>query len=145
MQDYYGVNPEFGTMEDLRHFVDAAHDLGMHVILDWVANHTAWTTSWSRSTRSGTPATGRATSPDPVVGLVDIIDLDYDNEDLRHYMADAMAYWVREAGIDGYRCDVAGFVPTDFWEEVRREPRGSSPSSCWPSGRRATCTPAPST
>ena len=63
VKDYFAVNPEFGTLDDLRHFVDAAHDLGLHVILDWVANHTAWdNVARRRSTPSGTPATGRVTS-----------------------------------------------------------------------------------
>ena len=109
-------------MEDLRHFVDAAHDLGMYVILDWVANHTAWDNvlveehpEWYERDWKGDFC------PTPWWDWVDIIDLDFNSSDLRRYMADAMAHWVREADIDGFRCDVAGFVPTDFWEQVRRE------------------------
>ena len=122
VRDYYGVNPEFGTRADLQAFVDEAHRLGMHVILDWVANHTAWDNplvtqhpdwyerSWNGNFR---PTTWWDWS--------DIIDLDYSRPELRRYMADAMAYWVREVGIDGYRADVAGMVPVDFWEQVRGE------------------------
>jgi glycosidase len=122
VQDYLGVNPEFGKLDDLRHFVSAAHKLGLYVILDWVANHTAWDNplvdehpewydrDWKGDFR-----------PTPWQDWSDIIDLDYSNPGLRKYMTDAMKYWVREADIDGYRCDVAGYVPVDFWNNLRRE------------------------
>jgi glycosidase len=122
VKDYYSVNPEFGTLDDLKHFVAAAHDLDMHVILDWVANHTAWDSvltdehpEWySRDWKGDFHST-------PWEDWSDTIDLDYQNEDLREYMIDAMKYWVEEVDIDGYRCDVAGFVPIDFWTIVRKE------------------------
>lgn len=122
VRDYHGVNPEFGTLDDLRRFVDAAHDLGMYVILDWVANHTAW----DNPLRSQHPEwfeldhTGSHRST-PWYDWSDVVDLDYSQPGVRRYMTEALTYWVREVGIDGYRCDVAGFVPTDFWENARRE------------------------
>lgn len=120
VRDHLSVNPELGTIADLRHFVDAAHSHGFHVLLDWVANHTAWDhvlvtehPEWYlRGPDGGFVGT-------PWWDWDDIIDLDYDQPDLRDYMVAAMEYWVREVGIDGYRCDIAGFVPTDFWEDVR--------------------------
>jgi len=122
VQDYLAVNPEFGTLEDLRHFVTAAHDLGMRVILDWVANHTAWDNvlvgehpEWYARDWQGD------FRPTPWWDWDDIIDLDYSHEGLRRYMTEAMCYWVREADVDGFRCDVAGFVPRDFWERAREE------------------------
>ncbi|WP_034474203.1 alpha-amylase family glycosyl hydrolase [Aestuariibacter salexigens] len=122
VKDYYGVNPEFGTLEDLKAFVDKAHSLGMYVILDWVANHTAWDNAlrfehpdWYEKDHDGN------FRPTPWWDWSDIIDLDYSHPELREYMTDALAYWVREVGIDGYRCDVAGFVPVDFWDQVRTE------------------------
>lgn len=122
VKDYYSVNPEFGTLADLEHFVRAAHDLGMYVILDWVANHTAWDCNlvgehpeWYARNWKGD------FTPTPWWDWSDIIDLDYTQPALRKYMTDAMTYWVRETDVDGYRCDVAGFVPTDFWNNVRRE------------------------
>jgi glycosidase len=122
VRDYYSVNPEFGTMEDLRAFVDEGHAQGMHVILDWVANHTAWDNplvtehpDWYDRDWKG------EYHPTPWWDWSDIIDLDYDQPGLRRYMTEAMVYWVREAGIDGFRADVAGYVPLDFWENVRRE------------------------
>lgn len=122
VKDYYGVNPEFGTLEDLKSFVAAAHALGMHVILDWVANHTAWDNplvtehpDWYDRDWKGD------FHPTPWFDWSDIIDLDYSKPGLRRYMTEAMKYWVETADIDGFRCDVAGFVPLDFWENVRAE------------------------
>ena len=122
VKDYFAVNPEFGTFDDLKHFVDAAHDAGMHVILDWVANHTAWDNvimdshpEWYERKWNGD------FRPTPWWDWSDIIDLDYSQPGLREYMTRAMRFWVKEADIDGYRCDVAGFVPVDFWNQVRKE------------------------
>ncbi len=122
VKDYYGVNPEFGTLDDLKEFIDAAHALDMHVILDWVANHTAWDNAlvtehpdwydrdWKGDFR-----------PTPWWDWSDIIDLDYSKPQVREYMSAAMKYWVEEVGVDGFRCDVAGYVPLEFWNNVRRE------------------------
>ncbi len=122
VRDYYQVNPEFGSMDDLNHFVRAAHDLGMHVILDWVANHSAWDNilveqhpEWYARDWKGD------FRPTPWWDWPDIIDFDYEQEGIRRFMTEALKFWVREAGIDGYRCDVAGFVPTDFWNNTRKE------------------------
>lgn len=120
VRDYYGVNPEFGTLEDLEDLVDTIHHMGMHVIIDWVANHSSWDNplaaehpEWYTKTREGD------FQPTPWYDWDDVIDFDYNQPGLRKYMTDVMKYWVREADIDGYRCDVAGFIPVDFWEEVR--------------------------
>ena len=122
VKDYFAVNPEFGTLEDLKSFVDAAHALGMHVILDWVANHTAWDNAMASEHPDWYERDWKGDfHPTPWWDWSDIIDLDYSNRDLREYMTSAMKYWVEEAGVDGYRCDVAGYVPLDFWENVRRE------------------------
>ncbi len=122
VKDYYGVNPEFGTLDDLKHFVQSAHALGLHVILDWVANHTAWDNNlvtehpeWYARDWKGD------FRPTPWWDWPDIIDLDYEQAEVRQYMTEALKYWVREVDLDGFRCDVAGFVPTDFWNQARKE------------------------
>ncbi len=122
VKDYFAVEPELGTLDDLKHFVRAAHEHGLYVILDWVANHTAWDSNlvtehpdWYARDWKGD------FRPTPWWDWVDIIDLDYENAAVREYMTRAMRYWVTEVDIDGYRCDVAGFVPTDFWDNVRLE------------------------
>jgi glycosidase len=122
VHDYLAVNPDFGTVEDLKRFVDRAHELGMYVLLDWVATHTSWDNplvtehpQWYSRNWKG------EFHPTSWNDWSDIIELDYDQPGLRRYMTEAMKYWVREVGIDGYRCDVAGFVPLDFWNNLRRE------------------------
>lgn len=122
VKDYMKVNPEFGTLDDLKAFVDAAHDLGMYVILDWVANHTAWD-NWMRFEHPEWYERDYKGDfrPTPWWDWSDIIDLDFSQPELRKYMTEAMKYWVAEVGVDGYRCDVAGFVPVDFWNNVRKE------------------------
>lgn len=122
VRDYYGVNPELGTLDDLRAFVADAHALDMRVILDWVANHTAWDNllveahpDWYARDWTG------AMIPPSGTDWTDVTQLDFSNAQLRRYMADVMAWWVADVGIDGFRADVAGFVPLDFWEELRAE------------------------
>lgn len=122
VKDYREVNPEFGTLEEFRAFVDAAHAQDMKVIIDWVANHSAWDNwlveahpDWYDTDWKGD------FKPTPWTDWADIIDFDFSSPELRQYMTEALVYWVRDVGIDGYRCDVAGFVPLDFWVEVRRQ------------------------
>jgi glycosidase len=124
VKDYKAVNPEHGTMEDFKSLVNEAHGLGMKIILDWVPNHTAWDHAWITQhpdwytydndtiTHPLDPNSGNPT------GWTDVADLNYDNKDMRAAMIDALGFWIDEAGIDGYRCDVAGFVPNDFWNEA---------------------------
>lgn len=122
IKDYYSVNPEFGDLDSLKDFVAAAHEIGLFVILDWVANHTSWDNplveqhpDWYSRNSSG------EFHSTPWTDWADIIDLDYSQPGLRRYMTDVMKWWVTEAGVDGFRCDVAGFVPLDFWNELRAE------------------------
>jgi cyclomaltodextrinase / maltogenic alpha-amylase / neopullulanase len=122
VKDYYGINPEYGTMEDFKELVKKIHDMGMYVIIDWVGNHSAWdnklTTEhpdWYTKTPEG------EFQPTPWYDWSDVIDFDYNVPAFRKYMTDALKYWVNETDIDGYRCDVAGFIPVDFWENSRKE------------------------
>ncbi len=122
VKDYYGVNPEFGTLDDFKALVQKIHSMDMHVIIDWVANHSAWDNplaqehpEWYTKTPEGN------FQPTPWYDWGDIIDFDFDQPGLRKYMTGALKYWVKEADIDGYRCDVAGFIPLDFWENARAE------------------------
>jgi glycosidase len=119
--DYKKVNPNFGTEEDFKMLVDEAHEMGFKLIIDWVANHSAWDNPWTENkdwyelTEEGDFMPPRGTD------WTDVIQLNYENEDMRAAMLDALEYWVREFDIDGYRCDVAGMVPTDFWVNAHNE------------------------
>ena len=122
VKDYYAVNPEYGTMDDLKTLVKKIHDMGMHVILDWVANHSAWDNQLAKDHPDWyTKSLGGNFQPTPWYDWDDVIDFDYNVPAMRKYMTDAMKFWVKNADIDGYRCDVAGFIPVDFWDNVRAE------------------------
>jgi cyclomaltodextrinase len=120
VQDYYAVNPAYGTKGDLKHLIRAAHDRGMKVVMDIVANHTSWDSvlikqhpDWFKH-----DAKGNIIWPHD---WTDIAWLDYSHADLRTYMTGMLKYWLSDFDLDGFRCDVAGEVPTDFWESARAE------------------------
>ncbi|MBL7829132.1 MAG: alpha-glucosidase C-terminal domain-containing protein [Saprospiraceae bacterium] len=124
VQDYYGINPDFGTKADLRQLIEKSHQLGLKVILDWVPNHTAWDSDWmNKHPEYFTKINGNFTAPinenGGSTGWDDCVDLDYTNLPLRSAMIQAMSYWIKEFDIDGFRVDMAGLVPNDFWAEVR--------------------------
>lgn len=120
VKDYYGVNPEFGTKADFKALVDAAHAQGFKVILDWVANHTAWDHPLVQSHPEWYDRDWKGDfRPTPWWDWSDIIDLDFSQPGVREYMSDAMTYWVEEMNVDGFRADVAGYVPLDFWDGLR--------------------------
>jgi len=121
VKDYRAVNPDFGTLEDLQKLVSKAHDLGMYVILDWVANHTAWDNALINEQPDWYSKDSLGNNYAPVPDWADVVDLNYDNADMRTYMINSLKYWVTEAGVDGFRCDVAMMVPTDFWNDARAE------------------------
>jgi glycosidase len=126
VRDYTAVNPEFGTLADFQRLVTTAHALGLRVLIDWVANHTAWDhpwvsahPDWYQKDEHGQifPVTfGEGAEREE---WTDVVALDYRQPALWDAMIDAMAFWLRETGIDGFRCDVAGLVPTPFWDEAR--------------------------
>lgn len=114
VQDYLSVNPEFGTMSDWKALVKKAHALGFKVITDWVPNHTGADNGWL--TRHPDFFTKDSTGkPIPAFDWTDTRDLNYDNREMRDSMIAAMKFWLNETDIDGFRCDVAGEVPDDFW------------------------------
>lgn len=115
---YTQINPEFGTIEDFKRLVDQAHQLGMKVIIDWVANHTGWDHHWTKDHPEfyKKDPTGNFYDSN---GWVDVIDLDYSNNQLRGQMISCMQFWLTECDIDGFRCDMAHLVPLDFWQSAR--------------------------
>ena len=123
--DYRAVNPEFGTRSDFVALVDAAHRRGLHVILDWVPNHTSfdhpWITAhpdWYVHRADGTIVNARDNEGHDT-DWTDVAELNYDNRAMRAAMIDDMRFWLDSMHVDGFRCDVAGGVPDDFWREAR--------------------------
>ena len=121
VKDYKAVNPEFGTKEDFANLIKVAHENNMLIILDWVANHTAWDNPWIKANPEWYTQDEEGNIIAPVDDWSDVADLNYDNKEMRATMIDALKYWVSEFDVDGYRCDVAMMVPTDFWNEARAE------------------------
>jgi glycosidase len=122
ISDYTKVNPEFGNLEDVKNLVKTAHENGMYVILDWVANHTGWDHVWLKEhpeyyTKNDAGEITHTVGTD----WTDVADLNYDNQQMRAEMLEDMKYWLKEADVDGFRCDVAGMVPVDFWEHTVTE------------------------
>jgi cyclomaltodextrinase len=119
IQDYYSINPAYGSKQDLHRLIDQAHQRRMRVILDIVANHTSFDNVMMKY-----PAFYKHNAKGEVISPYDWTDvaaLDYSNPGLRRYMTDMLLYWVNEFHVDGFRCDAAGEVPTDFWENARKE------------------------
>jgi 1,4-alpha-glucan branching enzyme len=123
--DYCQMNPEFGTREDFEHFLQTAHDLGFKVILDWVANHTAPDSEWTKN--EGWHYRDSLGNLMVQYDWTDISKLDYHNQDMRNEMLRCMRWWMDSIGIDGFRCDVAGEVPTDFWNWAMADIRKDHP------------------
>src|SRR6267378_1845859 len=119
VRDYYGINLDYGTKEDFKKLINEAHRRGMKVIIDIVANHTSWDSvmmKWPEFYEHD--ARGQITYPHD---WYDVAKLNYRNPKLREYMTEMLKYWIREFDLDGFRCDVAEDVPTDFWETARAE------------------------
>ncbi len=116
VKDFKAVSSEYGNLADLRKLTDEAHARGMAIMLDWVANHTAWDHAWiSNKSWYTQDANGNIIHP-AGTNWQDVADLNFSNADMRQAMIDAMKYWVLEANVDGYRCDYADGVPFDFWK-----------------------------
>ncbi len=120
ISDYKAIAPEFGTIDDFKNLAKVCHEHGMGIILDWVANHTAWDHPWLKAHPEWYTRDEKADTiicPQPW-NWEDVADLNYDNKDMREAMIDAMKFWIVEVGIDGFRCDVADGVPADFWKDA---------------------------
>ncbi len=120
VQNYQATHPDYGSIEDFKKLVKTAHSKGLKVIIDWVANHTAWDNVWMTKHPDwyAKDSAGNMYSP---WDWTDVAQLNYQNKDMRVAMIEAMKYWVAECDIDGFRCDVAFLVPPNFWNEARLE------------------------
>ena len=133
ISNYTAINPEFGNEADFKALVDAAHALGFKVVLDWVANHTSFDHVWTAAHKNWYTLRADGTISRAIddhgkeTDWSDVADLNYDNRDMRAQMIKDMRWWVDSTHIDGFRCDVAGFVPYDFWAEARTALATSKP------------------
>lgn len=119
VQNYKAVNPNYGTIDDFKELVQKIHKSGMYVILDWVANHTSWDNVWTKEHPDFYTKDSLGNFVPPVKDWTDVIDLNYHNKELWTYMINAMKFWIEKTDIDGFRCDVAGMVPVEFWDTAR--------------------------
>lgn len=117
--DFTKINPEFGTKEDFRELIEVAHANGIYVILDWVPNHTGWDHEWLKTNPDYYTQNEKGEVIHPKdTDWTDVADLNYDNQEMRKEMIADMTYWLTDEGVDGFRCDVAGSVPLDFWQQA---------------------------
>lgn len=120
VQNYLKVNPAYGTLNDLKKLVEDIHKEGMYVIIDWVADHTSWDNVLTKTHPDWYVHDKEGNFVPPIKDWTDVIKLDYSKPGLRHYMIHAMEYWVKEANVDGFRCDAASMVPLSFWIQARQ-------------------------
>lgn len=116
--DYTATNPEYGTVSDFKNLVSEAHKLDFKVIIDWVANHTGYDHIWTKLHPDFYKKDDYGNFYDHH-GWADVIDLDFSNRDMRLILIEAMAFWIKECDIDGFRCDMAHLMPLDFWKQAR--------------------------
>jgi 1,4-alpha-glucan branching enzyme len=121
VKDYRSVSSDYGTIENFKNFVQQAHSMGLYVIIDWVANHTAWDHAWVTEHPEFYTKDSLGKMKPPVPDWQDVVELDFENKELRKVMIEDMKFWLKEADIDGFRCDVAGEVPNDFWKDAYTE------------------------
>ena len=112
IKDYTKVDPEFGTEDDLKAFVAAAHKLGMKTMLDVVYLH------------CGPNAAFRKEHPDWIkadagTSTWGFPKLNFESKELRAHLIAQLVHWTKDVGFDGFRCDVGDQVPLDFWREAR--------------------------
>lgn len=121
IRDYFSVDPACGTLDEFAAMVEKIHQLGMYVILDWVANHTSWDNVLTQTHPYFYSCNEKGGFKPPNAEWTDVIELNYSVREMQEYMVEAMKFWIKEANIDGFRCDMANLVPTEFWRFARKE------------------------
>ncbi|MDE5572488.1 MAG: alpha-amylase [Muribaculaceae bacterium] len=127
IRDFKAVNPRYGTMDDFKKLVDTAHNKGMKVILDWIANHTAWDCPWITEHPDWYQKNANGEISSPVLGWNDVAQLKVSDPAVQAAMKDAMMFWVERFSIDGFRCDYADGLPHEFWDSVIKDMRAKNP------------------
>jgi glycosidase len=118
VMDYTDVNPDYGTLDDFKQLIKAAHELEMAVIIDWVANHTSWDNNWiDNEGWYVTDASGNIINP-PGTNWQDVAELNFNNMEMRAEMINSLKFWIDQCNIDGFRFDAVDFVPDAFWYQA---------------------------
>ncbi|MES1222323.1 MAG: alpha-amylase family glycosyl hydrolase, partial [Bacteroidota bacterium] len=120
IKDYKAVNPEFGDIGDFKRLVNAAHQMGFKIIIDWVANHTAWDHMWAHDHREYYELNENGNLKSPY-DWNDVIQLNHNSIEQQDAMIGAMKFWLQECDLDGFRCDMAHLIPLSFWQRARKE------------------------
>ena len=128
-RDYRTVNPEYGTIDDFRALVQAIHDRGMKCMIDVVYNHTSPDATLVTEHPAFYYRKKDGSFGNKTADWTDVIDLDNRNRELWNYQIDSLKQWARL--VDGFRCDVASFVPVDFWLRAREEVSKVNPDCIW--------------
>ena len=131
VKDYYGINPDYGTAADLKRLVAESHKRGLKVIIDVVVNHTAWDNALIRKHPEYYKKNDKGEIIPPVPDWADVAGVDYSKPELRKYIIEMLKSWIRDYDLDGFRCDVALFIPTDFWDTARAEVDKIKPNTIW--------------
>lgn len=130
IKNFKEVNPEFGSLEDFKAMIGMIHGLGMKVIMDWVANHAAWDNNWTLTNPDFFERDDQGNFKTPY-DWTDVIQINHANAHQQEAMIDAMAYWIRECNIDGFRADLAHLTPLEFWIKARTHLDKLKPNLVW--------------
>ena len=131
ISDYRAVNPEYGTLEDFVALIEAVHEWDMKIMIDVVYNHTSRDSYLLQHHPEWFYKNAEGEFANRVGDWSDITDFDYSqHESLWEELIDCLTYWAK-LGVDGYRCDVASFVPVEFWLRARREVSKINPHFIW--------------
>ena len=142
--DYFDIDPEFGTREDMKNLVKEAHKHGIRIMLDGVFNHSGWEFfAWQDVLKNrekskyaswymvndwnfdGKPGLNASEAKFYAFAYCDYMPkFNTNNPEVRKYLIDACEYWVTEYGIDALRLDVANEVCHDFCRELQERMRG---------------------
>jgi len=130
IRDFKTTNPEFGTPDEFKNLIAHAHQLGMRVIMDWVANHASWDNVWTvdHPEYFERDSTGNFKPP---YDWTDVIQIDHSSIAEQDSMIDAMKFWVTNFNIDGFRADLAHLTPLEFWKKARTAIEPLKPGLFW--------------
>jgi glycosidase len=125
--NFRDVNPDYGTVADLKAFVSRAHELGMKVWLDWVPNHVAVENPWVTSHPEYFTKDDKGQMIHPH-GWGDVYELNYQCEGLVNEMNEALKFWVDSCDVDGFRCDYVSSptIPVSYWQNIIAELKSKS-------------------